>query len=105
VVLGMSLIGLICGWVGAGFNTAQYRTVTRVLVTVITVKQLIVGFESAVSDSYVVWLRSLAGIGMLHLAFARLPAVSQWLQSTPSDGQSRSDEPLHQDRMFPNLLT
>src|SRR5208283_2536171 len=66
VVLGMGLIGSICGWVGARFNLAESRTVTRVLVTIITIKQLIVIFESAIADSYVVWLRSLAGIGILH---------------------------------------
>jgi len=97
VVLGMGLIGSLCGWVGARFNPAEFRTVTRVLVTVITIKQLIVVFESAIADGYVVWLRSLAGIGMLHLVFARVPVVSG---SEPSS----ADQPRG-ERPFPNLLT
>src|SRR5208283_3720850 len=34
VVLGMGLIGSICGWVGVRCNLAEFRTLTRVLVTV-----------------------------------------------------------------------
>jgi hypothetical protein len=105
VVLGMTLIGLICGWVGAHFNLAEFRTVTRVLVTVITIKQLIVGFEGAISDIYVVWLRALAGIGILHLIFARVPVVSQLFRPANSGPEVTSAEQPHGPRLFPNLLT
>jgi hypothetical protein len=106
VVLGMGLIGSICGWVGAGFNLAEFRTVTRILVTVITIKQLIVAFESTIADSYVVWLRSLAGIGMLHLAFARVPAISRLFRpaSLAPERLPAADRPAP-ERLFPNLLT
>jgi hypothetical protein len=105
LVVGMGLIGLICGYVGAAFNLAEYRTVTRILVTVITVKQLIVSFESTIADCYVVWLRSLAGIGILHLVFARVPAVSQLFRSTTSESPLDSGDQLPGNRLFPNLLT
>jgi hypothetical protein len=106
VVLGMGLIGLICGWVGAGFNLAEYRTVTRVLVTVLTIKQLIVAFESTIADCYVVWLRSLAGIGILHLIFARVPVVSRFFQPTgPAPKRLPADDRPSPERPFPNLLT
>jgi uncharacterized membrane protein len=104
VLFGMPLIGFICGWVGARFNLAEFTTVTRVLVTVITIKLLIVGFEGSIADIYVVWLRSLAGIGILHLAFARVPVGSRLLRSAMSQSEpvpeKRPEAPL-----FPNLLT
>jgi hypothetical protein len=104
-VLGMGFIGVVCGWVGARFNMAEYRTVTRILVTVVTIKQLIVGFEGAVAPSYVVWLRSLAAIGILHLIFARVPAVPRMFKPTNSGSDVVSAEPPRGQRLFPNLLT
>jgi hypothetical protein len=105
VMLGMSLIGLICGWVGARFNLAEFTTLTRVLVSVITIRQLIVSFESSISDCYVVWLRSLVGIGILHLAFARVPAASRLLRPVESDRSAVPADRLGGNRLFPNLLT
>lgn len=100
-LIGMSIIGLICGWVGARFTLSDARTVTRILVTVITTKMLIVGFEGAIDDTYVTWLRLMAGIGLLHLIFARTPAQPH----APSHAQPT--EPLvkaQSERLFPNLL-
>jgi len=112
VLVGMTLIGSICGWVGARFNLSEFRTVTRVLVTVITIRQLIVVFESSISDCYVVWLRSLACIGILHLAFARVPAVSRFFRpagklptALGAGSQSPSADPNRSQRLFPHLLT
>jgi hypothetical protein len=105
VVLGMGFIGVICGWVGARFNMAEHRTVTGILVTVVTIKQLIVGFEGAIAPSYVVWLRSLAAIGILHLIFARVPVVSRMFKPTIAGPEVASAEPPGEQRLFPNLLT
>jgi hypothetical protein len=105
VLIGMTAIGLICGWIGARFNLAEFRTVTRVLVTVITIKQLIVGFEGSISDIYVVWLRAIAGIGILHLIFARVPAVSRSFRPTSSGLEVATAERPDARRLFPNLLT
>ncbi len=99
VVLGMSLIGAVLGWVGTRFNLAEYRTVTRILVTVVTIKQMIVGIEGVIAAQYVVWLRSLAGIGLLHLLFARVPAVS------PLFRRPATAPPATGERLYPNLLT
>jgi hypothetical protein len=101
----MGFIGVICGWVGARFNMAECRTVTRILVTVVTIKQLIVGFEGAIAPSYVVWLRSLAAIGILHLIFARVPVVSRMFKPTNSGPEVVSAEAPDRQRLFPNLLT
>jgi hypothetical protein len=104
-VLGMGFIGAICGWIGARFNLAEYATVTRVLVTVVTLKQLILGFEGAIAPNYVVWLRSLAAIGVLHLLFARTPAVYRLFVPAKSDPGAVPVEGTGGRRMFPNLLT
>ncbi len=99
VVFGMALIGALLGWVGACFNLAEYRTVTRILVTVVTIKQMIVGFEGVIAPLYVLWLRSLAGIGILHLVLARVPAVSHLVRP------SQAPLPAPAERLYPNLLT
>jgi hypothetical protein len=105
VVLGMTVIGVLCGWVGARFNLTEYVTVTRVLVTLITIKQLIVVFESTISDCYVVWLRSLAAIAVLHVIFARIPAASRFFVSARSSPGSVAPVERGGGRPFPNLLT
>jgi hypothetical protein len=105
-VLGMGIIGLLCGWVGAGYNVAEFVTVTRILVTVITIKQLIVAFESTIADCYVVWLRSLAGIGLLHLTFARVPVVSRLFLPNVATADRLPAAGRHKPpHIFPNLLT
>jgi hypothetical protein len=105
VVLGMGLIGAICGWVGARFNLAEVRTVTRILVTLVTIKQLIVGFEGAIADAYVVWMRSLAAIGILHLIFARVSVASRSFKSNHVELNAAPADQLGRERLFPNLLT
>jgi hypothetical protein len=71
VIIGMSLVGGILGVVGARSNLADAKTVTRLLITVVTIKQVIISFEGAVAPSYVVYFRSIAGIALLHLMLAK----------------------------------
>jgi hypothetical protein len=105
VLVGMGVIGSLCGYVGARFNLADARTVTRILVTVITIRQLIVAFESTISDCYVVWLRSLAAIGLMHVVFARIPLLPRLVPSSnAAPGRTQTGRPGNQ-RLFPNLLT
>jgi hypothetical protein len=102
VVIGMSAIGAILGFIGGRFNLAQGNTVTRLLVTVVTIKQVVVGFESSIATIYVVWLRSLAGIGLLHLIFARTAVAPRSAGSRPPLGGAQG---LARAANFPNLLT
>jgi hypothetical protein len=104
-VFGMAIIGAICGFVGAYFNLMEYRTVTRVLVMVITIKQLIVGFEGSIAELYVVWLRSLVGIGILHLIFARTPVVARFFRGRAEGSRATHGDESRGTRLFPNLLT
>jgi len=105
VVLGMSIIGLTCGYIGARFNLRDFRTVTRLLVTVVTIRQLIWGFEGGIAAIYVVWIRSVAGIGVLHLLFARVRVSPRWAQSPNSGAPASNAVPPRSDRRYPNLLT
>jgi len=105
VVLGMSIIGGILGLIGCAFNLAHGRTITRVLVTVVTIKQLIAGFESSIATIYVVWLRSLVGIGILHLIFARLPVTNRLPARRRDSGGSAPAGRDDTATVFHNLLS
>jgi hypothetical protein len=102
VILGMAIIGGILGFVGTRFNLAQGKTVTRLLVTVVTIKQLVTGFESSIAAIYVVWLRSLAGIGVLHLLLARVPAAAALISPRELPGDFAAGPSA--GGPFPNLL-
>jgi hypothetical protein len=71
----------------------------------VTIKQLIVGFEGDIATIYVVWLRSLAGIGLLHVVLARRSFVRRPAQSRPQENPGRQLAGPVSVRPFPNLLT
>jgi hypothetical protein len=71
MLAGMLAAGVIMGLVGAGTSLEHGPSLTRVMVLLVTVQTLCIGFEGDVSISYVLWMRSLAAIGLLHLMFAR----------------------------------
>jgi hypothetical protein len=104
-VFGMMTLGLLCGWIGSCFNLGQYQTVTRVLIMVITIKYLLMGFEGGVADNFVVWLRSIVGIGILHVLFARVPAQSRVFRSARPGLRAPLEDESVGERPFPNLLT
>ena len=105
VFIGMMCIGGILGWVGCRFNLADASTVTRLLITVVTIKQLVMGFEGVIAASYVVWLRSLAGIGLLHLMFAQAPAKLRNLTKNDREPNRLSAVNAIGTKPFPNLLS
>jgi O-antigen polysaccharide polymerase Wzy len=103
VVLGMAMIGGLFGFIAGRFNQADAKTVTGLLVTVLTIKQVIVGFEGAIAPQYVVLLRSLAAVGILHWLFARIPVRAQ--ASPPGlEKTSRSLDRSQIPSAFPNLM-
>jgi len=103
VVLGMTIFGGFFGFVGARFNQADARTVTGLLVTVLTIKQAVVGFEGAIAPQYVVLLRSLAAVGILHWMFARISVQTQ-SSSPEADKRSRAFDLPERPAAFPNLM-
>lgn len=82
VLVGMTLVGLLLGFIGAKFNLAEAATVTRVLIVVVTIRQVILASEGEIATQYIVWMRSLLGIGLLHWVFARVPSVSPHAATT-----------------------
>jgi hypothetical protein len=105
ICIGMGAIGAAVGFLGQRFNLARTRTVTGLLVTVLTIKQVIVGLEGTFSPEYVVWFRSLAAVWLLHLLFARLP-VGKWAggSAAPVTADARAMVEATPLARFPNLL-
>jgi hypothetical protein len=100
IFFGMSLTGIFLGVVGARASVEQGASMTRIMVLVATVQTMCIGFEGEIPNSYVVWMRSIAAIGLLHLLFARssgqvAPAAARTL--VPGAGP-----PLLQ--RFPNVM-
>ena len=71
VIGGMILIGLILGYVGGRCDLSSGTSITRLLIAVITIRQMMMGFEGTIAVAYVVWLRSIAAVWLLHLVLAR----------------------------------
>ena len=71
ILLGIPIAGTLLGFVGARFNLEHGTSVTRILVLLATAQSLCIEFEGTIPVSYVLWLRGMAAIGLLHLLFAR----------------------------------
>jgi hypothetical protein len=99
LVGGTLLIGALLGFVAAKCNLAEHASVTRMLVLLATVQYLCIGFEGAMSVSYISWLRSLGAIGILHLLFARTIAVRR-----PDSGPSVPHPAPAVIARFPNIM-
>lgn len=104
VIVGMSLIGVLLGSFGRKFDLAEAATITRVLVVVVTVRQVILASEGEFATQYVVWMRSLLGIALLHWALARIPWVSRVDDNTGPAAASGDVPVATPPRLFPNLL-
>lgn len=110
VIVGMSMIGMLFGYLGARFDLTKAVTITRVLVLLVTVREVILSAEGEIATHYVVWMRSLAAIGLLHLAFARISWPVRSVRGvaradTPDrDSKPVEDQRASTDRPFPNLL-
>ena len=70
-VVGMLLLGLLLGWINRLCDLSAYTSVTRLLVMGITILQVGVRFEASIATEYSVWLRSIAGIMLMHWIFSR----------------------------------
>jgi hypothetical protein len=105
VVVGMSLIGLLLGTIGAKFDLAKSATITRVLVVVVTVRLLILGSEGDIATQYVSWMRSMLIIGLLHWSLARTPSLARGDRDRAVDATPPSaNGPQAPRTPFPNLL-
>ncbi|MDB6012656.1 MAG: hypothetical protein JWL65_4906 [Gammaproteobacteria bacterium] len=71
ILLGMPVGGFLMGFTGAKFSLERGKSLTRILVLLITAQSLCIGFEGTIPIAYILWLRSMAAIGLLHVMFAR----------------------------------
>ncbi len=105
VIAGMTAIGALLGFVGKRTSLTNGVSLTRLLVLIATIKCVCIEFEGAVGVAYVVWLRSLGAIGILHWLFARRVAASA-VQEPPQSqtamlAKTDARAPLAR---FPNLM-
>jgi hypothetical protein len=71
VALGMALAGALLAFIFARFDLSEEVSVTRVLVTMVTLYLLVLRSEGQIELQYVVWIRSVLLIGILHFTLAR----------------------------------
>jgi hypothetical protein len=102
VLLGLPIGGVLLGYVGARFNLEHGASVTRILVLLATVQGLCIQFEGTVPVSYILWLRSMAAIGLLHLMFARERANTE--RRDTAAPEPTAFEPALLGPRFPNLM-
>lgn len=74
IVVGMFALGALLGFINARCDLSRQVTLTRLLVLVLTIYAAIVRFEGSIALEYIVFTRSLAVVGILHLLFSRVPA-------------------------------
>lgn len=103
VIAGMALLGALLGYVTSKFNSSEGTSLTRVLVIMVTLYEIVLRGGGQIEIEYVVWGRTLVLIGILHLLLARPSAGRQVLTSAPSDGLT-TGSPAPALVRFPNLL-
>lgn len=100
VLIGMSLIGAVLGFIGKYVDMSEHTNITRLLIAVLTIRQLIIGFEGSIAVQYVVWMRAGLLVFVLHLLISRrIPSVGV---NKPAE-HAETNEPNISQRL-PNLL-
>lgn len=107
-VVGMLLVGLLFGFVGARFDLSQSVTLTRLLVIIITIKLLILGQESSIAVQYSMWLRCMVAVWLLHVLFTRplvgFAARTERLFRSTTTVSPRGPSDLSASPPFANLM-
>jgi hypothetical protein len=89
VTLGMALAAAAFALVAVRCEPSAGISLTRVLIVIVTLYEVAARAEGQIEVQYVVWLRSLLFIGLLHLLFARpaagAAAAPAWRGSAPSN--------------------
>jgi hypothetical protein len=101
LLVGLPLAGMLLGFVGARNSLEWGPSMTRLFVLTATVQTLCMQFGGTMPISYVIWLRSMAAIGLMHMVFARKVApaevasteVSVSTEVSADEGDSRFPQP------------
>jgi hypothetical protein len=101
VVLGQFFVGALLGFVFSRFDPSTRPSLTRVLVVTVTLYQLVARTEGQIEIQYVLWLRTLVLVGILHWLVARRSD-----QMSPDAATVQSDHAVlgQAPSRFPNLL-
>ena len=98
------LIGVLMGYIAGRFNLESGATLTRVMVLLCTVQELCIFFEVEIATPYVVWMRSMVAIGLLHLVFARRTGLER--ESDDHDAAAAATvHPMPLLARYPNVLS
>jgi hypothetical protein len=103
VILGMGLVGTLIGFVCARFDLSVQISLTRVLVIIVTLYELVARTEGQIGIQYVVWARTLLLIGILHWLLAR-PIQRHEVGSIGSPSRQEEGSLLDAPVRFPNLI-
>jgi hypothetical protein len=104
VVLGMTFIGALFGYVGRRIDFENTITLTHLMVAMVTVRLLIMGFEGTIAAQYIVWMRSMLAIGLLHLVLAKAPPFVRTARAAVNTTPSLSPSSTAVSPRFSNLL-
>jgi hypothetical protein len=105
-LIGLLLIGRLLGYINSLCDLSTGISVTRLLLLAITIFEIGVRFEGSIATEFEVWLRSVAGILLLHLLLSRRGlrrTEDAQTKAADTDGarQSSASEP----QRLPNLMT
>jgi hypothetical protein len=93
--------GFLLGFIGSRCAAYPRLSLTRMMIMFVTIFSFAIRAEGSVATEYVVWLRSMAVIGILHLVFVRRTVASRVPASNANT--TGSADALH-ITPFPNLL-
>src|SRR5215469_2153944 len=108
IVCGMLGIGALLGRINRWSDISQTPSVTRCLILASTIYAACLRFEGSIALEYIVWIRTLGAIGILHLLFARVPVVPRGAAPAAAAPQPPPGERpggLAANPRYPNLLT
>jgi hypothetical protein len=103
VVFGMALLGALLGYAASRFNSSEGTSVTRVLAIMVTLYEIVVRGGGQIEIEYVVWIRTLVLIGILHLLLSR-PSGTRSTNQFASLHPLKAGSPAPALVRFPHLM-
>jgi hypothetical protein len=100
----MLTLGLLLGWINSLCDLSTGMSVTRVLILAITIFETGVRFEGAIAGEYEIWVRSVAGILVLHALLARR-GLRHTGQSSAGAAAPEQPTQINARGAFPNLMS
>lgn len=99
-----SAIGYLLGFIGSRCVAYPVLSLTRMMIMFVTIFAFVIRAEGSIANEYVVWLRSMAVIGILHLVFSRGAARPTTVAIMNSGNRTDISRRSPLVELFPNLL-